>query len=348
MDRPAICDAGLTSNCVFDTNTTGKQRLGAGSAGVSLLVHAAAILLALLVGGPVTQLVVQPRVVALITAPPPPNQVSPKRVRQIHALKMSPRPIRSPQLTPVPHPVAFKSPVVPAMRTSTIDLPTAPVVEPPRIVEPASELPQIRTRFTPPVNTGDFASAAAVSPTRTPHAPVQASVFNAQENSQASPRRSALGASGFDSAAEAEEHRRPAAVSPSGFSTAAAATSAQSASRITTNSGFGDASSQAPVHSSLPQARSAPSTTPAEILSKPRPAYTEEARTLAIEGEVLVEVVLEASGRVRIVRLVKGLGHGLDENALASAREIRFRPALKQGVPADSTAVVHILFQLAY
>ncbi len=69
---------------------------------------------------------------------------------------------------------------------------------------------------------------------------------------------------------------------------------------------------------------------------------------MSIEGEVLVEVVLEASGRVRIVRLVKGLGHGLDENAQASAREIRFRPALKQGVPADSTAVVHILFQLAY
>jgi TonB family protein len=69
---------------------------------------------------------------------------------------------------------------------------------------------------------------------------------------------------------------------------------------------------------------------------------------LAIEGEVLVEVVLEASGRVRVVRLVKGLGHGLDENAQAAAREIRFRPALKEGVPADSTAVVHILFQLAY
>jgi TonB family protein len=69
---------------------------------------------------------------------------------------------------------------------------------------------------------------------------------------------------------------------------------------------------------------------------------------LAIEGEVLVEVVLEASGTVRVVRLVKGLGHGLDESAQAAAREIRFRPALKEGIPADSTAVVHIVFQLAY
>jgi TonB family protein len=69
---------------------------------------------------------------------------------------------------------------------------------------------------------------------------------------------------------------------------------------------------------------------------------------LGIEGEVLVEVVLEASGRVRVERLVKGLGHGLDENAQAAARAIRFRPALKEGVPTDSTAVIHILFQLAY
>ncbi len=290
-----------------------------------------------------TQLVVQPRVVALITAPPPPKQL-----RQIRALKMPPRPIHSLQPTPPPHPVAFKSPVAPATRTSAIELPAAPVVEPTRVVEPAPELPRIRTQFAPPVKTGDFASVAPANPTRTLQPPVQTSVFDAQENAQAITRPSPLSASGFDSAGAAEEHRRPAAVSQSGFSTAAPATSTQSAPRIMTNSGFGDASNQTPVQSSLPQARAAPSTTPAEILSKPRPAYTEEARSLSIEGEVLVEVILEASGRVRIVRMVKGLGHGLDENAQASAREIRFRPALKQGVPADSTAVVHILFQLAY
>jgi hypothetical protein len=42
------------------------------------------------------------------------------------------------------------------------------------------------------------------------------------------------------------------------------------------------------------------------------------------------------------------LGHGLDENAIAAARAIQFRPAKRGDTAADSTAVVHIVFQLAY
>lgn len=86
---------------------------------------------------------------------------------------------------------------------------------------------------------------------------------------------------------------------------------------------------------------------PAEITSKPNPVYTEEARKLHIEGEVLLEVVLEASGQLRVVRVVRGLGHGLDESAARAAEQIRFKPALRDGQPADSKAVLHIIFQLA-
>jgi TonB family protein len=75
--------------------------------------------------------------------------------------------------------------------------------------------------------------------------------------------------------------------------------------------------------------------------------YTDEARSLKIQGEVLLEVVLEASGRLRIVRVVRGLGHGLDDAAVRAAEQIRFKPALRDGQPADSTAVLHIVFQLA-
>jgi TonB family protein len=88
--------------------------------------------------------------------------------------------------------------------------------------------------------------------------------------------------------------------------------------------------------------------TPVEILSKPRPAYTEEARRLQIEGEALVEVLFAASGEARVVRVMRGLGHGLDEAAVAAARGIRFRPAQREGGSVDSSAVVHIVFQLAY
>jgi len=87
--------------------------------------------------------------------------------------------------------------------------------------------------------------------------------------------------------------------------------------------------------------------TAAQILEKPRPAYTEEARRLQIEGEVQFEVQFRASGEVRILRLVRGLGHGLDENAIQAARTIRFLPAKRDGLPVDSTATIHIIFQLA-
>ena len=86
---------------------------------------------------------------------------------------------------------------------------------------------------------------------------------------------------------------------------------------------------------------------PAEVVFKPTPAYTAEARKLRIEGEVLLEVVFESTGKLRIVRVVQGLGHGLDDSAVRAAEQIRFKPALRDGQPTDCTALVHIIFQLA-
>ena len=86
---------------------------------------------------------------------------------------------------------------------------------------------------------------------------------------------------------------------------------------------------------------------PAEILSKPTPLYTQEAKSLRIQGEVLLEVVLEASGSLKVMRVVRGLGHGLDDNAVKAAEQIHFKPAMRDGQPADSTVVLHIIFQLA-
>ena len=87
---------------------------------------------------------------------------------------------------------------------------------------------------------------------------------------------------------------------------------------------------------------------PVEILSKPAPAYTAEARRLKKEGEVLLEVVFTASGEVRVISVLQGLGYGLDESAVAAAKQLKFRPAKRDGQPVDSTAKLHIVFQLAY
>ncbi len=88
---------------------------------------------------------------------------------------------------------------------------------------------------------------------------------------------------------------------------------------------------------------------PVEILAKPKPTYTEEARNLKIEGEVLLAVVFPANGGpVQVLRVVRGLGHGLDESASRAAQQIRYKPAMRDGHPADFPATVHIVFQLAY
>jgi protein TonB len=89
-------------------------------------------------------------------------------------------------------------------------------------------------------------------------------------------------------------------------------------------------------------------TTPVEILFKPKPIYSDEARSKKIEGEVLLQVTFTASGAVQVQRVVQGLGYGLDESAESAARQIRFRPAQQGGQPVDSAAIVHIVFQMAY
>jgi TonB family protein len=86
---------------------------------------------------------------------------------------------------------------------------------------------------------------------------------------------------------------------------------------------------------------------PVEIVEKPKPSYTEEGRKHGVEGEVCLEVQFTADGHVRVLRVLQRLGFGLDEQALHCAEHIRFKPATHGGRPIDSTAVVHIVFELA-
>jgi TonB family protein len=88
-------------------------------------------------------------------------------------------------------------------------------------------------------------------------------------------------------------------------------------------------------------------TAPVSIQSKPTPAYTSEARQLRVEGEVLLNVVFTAQGQIRILKVMRGLGHGLDESAQHAAQGLRFSPAMRDGHPVDSTVTLHIVFQLS-
>jgi TonB family protein len=91
----------------------------------------------------------------------------------------------------------------------------------------------------------------------------------------------------------------------------------------------------------------APASTNLEVISKPPPQYTSEARDLKVQGDVVLRVTFLANGQVVVQGVVHGLGHGLDEEARRVAQQIRFRPATREGRPVDLTTTITITFQLA-
>lgn len=85
---------------------------------------------------------------------------------------------------------------------------------------------------------------------------------------------------------------------------------------------------------------------PVQITFKPKPDYTAEGRKQKINGEVNLEVLFGSDGQIHVIRVVQGLGYGLDEQAVKAAEQIKFKPALHEGQPIDSRAQVHIIFEL--
>ena len=110
------------------------------------------------------------------------------------------------------------------------------------------------------------------------------------------------------------------------------------------SAGIPAATTAAPV---TQRANSAPAATSLEVISKPPVQYTPEARQMKVEGDVVLRVTFLATGQVVIQGVVKGLGHGLDEEARRVAQQIRFRPATRDGHPIDLTTTITISFQLA-
>jgi TonB family protein len=110
--------------------------------------------------------------------------------------------------------------------------------------------------------------------------------------------------------------------------------------------GFGDASAGRETATQRVPARVSANNTPPEILFKPKPAYSAEGRELRIEGQVALDAILEANGKIHILQVLHPLGHGLDEAAKLAAEQIRFRPATRDGVPVDTHATLYITFQL--
>ena len=253
----------------------------------------------------------------------------------------------------------------------------SPRVEPPAAEAPKRELPPRPDPGKPaaPVIVGAFQNVAAsaikpnpggqVHPTgfdvpsaKAPDLKLPTTVVGAFERPAASgvPRpgtdrstRDAVAYAGFGAVAPAAAPSAvPRAVGEAGFGSANSdgrgrASEPKRAAEVQ-RSGFDDVHVAPPV--SRPSPEPARVDVPVEILFKPSPAYTDDARALKLEGEVLLEVEFAASGAVRVLRVVRGLGHGLDETAARAAEAIRFKPAQAGGHPIDFRTTLHIVFRL--
>ena len=85
---------------------------------------------------------------------------------------------------------------------------------------------------------------------------------------------------------------------------------------------------------------------PPGLLREVRPDYTEEARRRGIEGDVVLEIVVRADGLVGNVKVLQGLGGGLDKRAIDAVRQWRFSPARRFGTPVDVMVEVAVEFSL--
>jgi protein TonB len=280
------------------------------------------------------------------------------RQRETPALRFVPPPSSAPltvpqpsvALLPLPEPPAARAAVVPAQRP-VLPIPAAAAVSRPSPGFVSALPATLSTSRVTPRDTGSF-----------PAVPVKAAPAAA---------RLQLAESQFGAVPLDTSHRGSAsgATLPAGFGTAGVtAASRRSGTSTGASNGFAGIAVAAPAPA--PAARPATAGTafaaavtadpgrptavrqsggePLEILYKPRPEYTEEARRARAEGDVVLEVLFTGSGTLRVLRVVRGLGYGLEQNATDAAAKIRFRPAREDGHAIDTVATVRITFQMAY
>lgn len=83
-----------------------------------------------------------------------------------------------------------------------------------------------------------------------------------------------------------------------------------------------------------------------QALSTPDPEYTEEARTAKTQGTCVLWLIVDQQGHPRDIKVVRGLGHGLDAKAVDAVKQWRFQPAVKDGQPVNVQISVEVGFHL--
>jgi periplasmic protein TonB len=83
-------------------------------------------------------------------------------------------------------------------------------------------------------------------------------------------------------------------------------------------------------------------------LRRPPPAYTAEAMRARLQGVVVLNCVVRPDGKCSDIRVLKSLDSmfGLDQQAIASAREWVFRPGMRMGQPVPVLVTLEIGFTI--
>ena len=81
-------------------------------------------------------------------------------------------------------------------------------------------------------------------------------------------------------------------------------------------------------------------------LYTPEPEFSEEARKAKVAGNVLVYLQVDTNGKPVNVRILRGIGMGLDEKALEAVRQYKFKPAMENGHPVRVEMNIEVNFQI--
>ena len=266
-----------------------------------------------------------PKPVPLIEKNPAPDLKVP---RPIEMTAPPPRPVE-PVAPPAPSPVPVNESPKPAVQTNVFSNPAA----------------QGTVRRAPQeVQTGGFGNPAGIEPRAAAGGTDKIPQMGSFDAADGPGRGNGTGGRKGVQGTTASARFGNGVVSPDG-----AGTSKDGSGRGAVRSGgFGDYGDPGGTGASPHGTRAAsPDISPVEIVYKPKPVYSQKAREMKLEGEVLVEVMFKASGQIQVLRLVQGLGSGLDEEGIRAAQLIRFKPAQQDGKSVDSRAIVHIIFRLS-
>ncbi len=76
------------------------------------------------------------------------------------------------------------------------------------------------------------------------------------------------------------------------------------------------------------------------------PEFSEEARKAKFSGNVQVYLIVDEQGNPTHVRVVRGVGMGLDEKAVEAVRQYKFKPAMQNGKPVRVDLYIDVNFQI--